>query len=307
MNTKYFLLYENNGYLKFIDNKLIIYKDISEIDLKTFQYCKNDFLTEYNLKDQNIIIAKITFNKENNYYNVTLYNPLFKLNKNISDNRFNQIQKVMLDRLSKVINKKKVKLLDSTSSYKSLLKSIFDEIITDNEMKYYLTLDNSNIDKKVKEKILEMDKNYNWSFSKADDILKSYMEFRNLLLEFFNYYCKNLKQDLYVPENYLFPSEIFDYQTSFYINSYEASNDIDKKLDQEHIDQEFNKFQKILQIRNSPFDDEEIGRMYKINGVNGVMKNFDGNRIYSLTKEDLLRLGLITEEEYLKREGELKP
>ena len=38
MNTKFFLLYEDNGYLKFIDNKLTIYKDISEIDLKTINY-----------------------------------------------------------------------------------------------------------------------------------------------------------------------------------------------------------------------------------------------------------------------------
>ena len=57
----------------------------------------------------------------------------------------------------------------------------------------------------------------------------------------------------------------------------------------------------------SSFDDEEIGMVYKIEGLPGVMKHFDGNRIYSLTKEDLLRLGIMSEEEYLRRENELKP
>ena len=305
MNTKYFLLCEDNGYLKFIDN--YVYKDISQIDLKTITYSKEQFIKENALTSQTIIIAKITLNKQKKYYNVTLYNPLFEPKSKISLNRAEQIQKVMLKRLANVTEHKKEKTLEITSSYRSLLKSIFDEILADEKLKYMLTSKNSKINQKLKEKILEMDNNYNWSFSKADDILKTYMEFRNLLLDFLNYYCQNLKQDLYLPENYFFPSEVFDYQTSFYLSPYDANNDLNKNLDQEYIDKEFNIFQKIIQIRNSPFDDEEIGKIYKIDGLPGVMKHFDGNRIYSSTKEDLLRLGLIREEEYLKKEKELKP
>ena len=211
----------------------------------------------------------------------------------------------MLNRLSKVNNKEK--LLDDTPSYQILLKSLFDEILADKTMKFSLTSDKSKINLKVKEMILEMDKSYNWSFNKVDEVLKSYMEFRNLLFEFFNYYRKDLKQDLLIPENYFFPSEVFDYQTSFYINSYDASNDLEKKLDQENIDKEFIIFQKLLQIKNAPFNDDVIGEIFKREGLSGVMKKFDGNRIYSLTKEDLLRLGIISDEEYLKKENELKP
>ena len=76
MNTKYFLLYDDHNCLKYIDKKPTIYKDISEIDLKTINYSKEEFLKENNLTNQDLIIAKVTFNKNNNYYNVTLYNPL---------------------------------------------------------------------------------------------------------------------------------------------------------------------------------------------------------------------------------------
>ena len=310
MNTKYFLLYDDHNYLKFIDEKPTFYKDISEIDLETINYSKEEFLKKYNLTNNNyLIIAKIALNKDKKYYNVTLYNPLFQTKNKMHENRLNQIKKTMLNRLDKVVNKKREKLLDDTPSYRSLLKSIFDEILADKKMKFYLTIDDNNkkVNLKVKEKILEMDKNYNFSFNQADDILKSYMEFRNLLLEFLNYYRQDLKQDLFVAENYIFPSEVFDYQISFYINPYDASNDIDKKIDEELIDKEFVDFQKLIQIKNSPFDDEEIGRMYKIDGLPGVMKHFDGNHIYSSTKEDLLRLGIISDEEYLKKEKELKP
>lgn len=310
MNTKYFLLYDDHNYLKFIDEKPTFYKDISEIDLETINYSKEEFLKKYNLTNSNyLIIAKITLNKDKKYYNVTLYNPLFQTKNKMHENRLNQIKKTMLNRLDKVVNKKREKLLDDTPSYRSLLKSIFDEILADKKMKFYLTIDDNNkkVNLKVKEKILEMDKNYNFSFNQADDILKTYMEFRNLLLEFLNYYRQDLKQDLFVAENYIFPSEVFDYQISFYINPYDASNDIDKKIDEELIDKEFVDFQKLIQIKNSPFDDEEIGRMYKIDGLPGVMKHFDGNHIYSSTKEDLLRLGLISDDEYLKKEKELKP
>ena len=40
-------------------------------------------------------------------------------------------------------------------------------------------------------------------------------------------------------------------------------------------------------------------------GLNQVMNYFDANRIYSSSKEDLLRLGIINEEDYIKNNKEL--
>ena len=167
---------------------------------------------------------------------------------------------------------------------------------------------NSLINLKIKDYIKEMNgKDYNWLLSKTYDTLKSYMEFRNLLLEFINFYSKDLKQDFFVVENYNFPSEIFEYQTSFYINPFDASNDLKKEIDKNNIDQEFILFQKLLQVKNSAFDDEEVGEIFKLESLKGVMEKFDGNRIYSSTKDDLLRLGILSDEEYLKGNNELKP
>ena len=114
MNTKYFLLYDDHNYLKFINEKPTFYKDISEIDLETINYSKEEFLKKYNLTNNNyLIIAKIALNKDKKYYNVTLYNPLFQTKNKMHENRLNQIKKTMLNRLDKVVNKKREKLLFS--------------------------------------------------------------------------------------------------------------------------------------------------------------------------------------------------
>ena len=66
-------------------------------------------------------------------------------------------------------------------------------------------------------------------------------------------------------------------------------------------------FRKLLQIKKAKFDDYEIGQVFKIEGLKGVMEKFDGNKIYSSTKDDLLRLGILSDEEYLRDNHELKP
>ncbi len=311
MNTKYYLLYDDNNYLRFIDNK--IYSDISEIDLKTIMYNKEDFIKEIlekhniNLINKNIIIAKITLNKEKDYYNVSLYNPIFQYNPNINENRLIKIKKIMLNRLEKVTKKEKIKLLDEDMTFKSLIVNMVEEILSNNNLKDHMINDNSFVNKKIKDDIKNEDRNYSILLSFIIKKLKSYYEFRNFLLEFIDFYRQDLKQKLFLAENYLLPSEVFDYQYSFFISNADASMDIDKKIDQEIEDNKVLKYQKIAKIKMSPFDDEEIGIIYKIEGLPGVMKQFDGNRIYSLTKKDLLRLGIISEDEYLKEENELKP
>ena len=308
MNTKYYLLYEDNNYLKFVDNKPIIYQDISEIDLETINYSKEEFLKNKNLNNKNIIIAKVILNNDKQYYNITLYNPLFQTPNKLNDIRFNQIKKIILERLANIKEHKKNKSLNKSYDYENLLNGLFQEIITNQEMARTLFQKNSLINLKIKDYIKEMNgKDYNWLLSKTYDTLKSYMEFRNLLLEFINFYSKDLKQDFFVVENYNFPSEIFEYQTSFYINPFDASNDLKKEINKNNIDQEFILFQKLLQVKNSAFDDEEVGEIFKLESLKGVMEKFDGNRIYSSTKDDLLRLGILSDEEYLKGNNELKP
>ena len=309
MNTRYFLLYDDGNYLKFIDNKPIIYQDIAEIDLMTIDYSKEEFIKEKNIQENNnIIILKVTLNKDKQCYNISLYNPLFQTKNKLNEKRFNQIKKIILERLSNVKMHKKDKTIKLSYDYQSLLNNLFKEIITSSDMTSDLYDQNSIINLKIKDYIKEMNgKDYNWLFSKTKDILKSYIEFRNLLLEFINYYRKDLINDLSFYENYLFPSEVFLYQTSFYINANDASNDLEKKIDEKNIEEEFLLFRKLLQIKNANFDDYEIGQVFKNEGLKGIMETFDGNRIYSSTKDDLLRLGILSDEEYLRDNHELKP
>ncbi len=310
MNTKYYLLYDDNNYLKFIDNTLYI--DISEIDLKTITYTKEEFIKEIlkkqniNLINKTIVIAKITLNKEKDYYNVNLYNPIFQ-NNNINENRLVKIKKVILNRLEKINKNEKIKLLDDDMTYKSLIVNMVDEILSNKNLKEHMIETNSLINKKIKDDIKHEDYNYNLFLSFINKKLRSYFEFRNFLLEFINYYRQDLKQYFLTSENYLLPSEVFGYHSSFFISNYNASLDMEKLLDDKIHEEESLKYQKIAKIKMSPFDNEEIGTLFRKYGLSYVMEYFDGNYIFSLSKEDLLRLGIISEEEYLKCENELKP
>ena len=311
MNTKFYLLYDDNNCLKFIDN--IVYKDISEIDLKTIMDTKEDFIKEIleekkiDLVDKNIVIAKVTLNKEKDYYNVSLYNPIFQYKSKINENRLAKIKKVILNRLEKVTKKEKIKLLDDNMTFKSLIVKMVEEILSNKNLKEYIIRENSFVNKKIKDDIRNEDCNYNVLLSFIINKLKSYYEFRNFLFEFIDFYRQDLNQKLFLVENYLLPSEVFDYQFSFFISNDEASLDMDKLLDDKIIEEDSLKYQKFAKIKMSPFDDEEIGMIFRKDGLSYVMEYFDGNRIYSSSKEDLLRLGIISDEEYLKRENELKP
>ncbi len=311
MNTKFYLLYDDNNCLKFIDN--IVYKDISEIDLKTIMDTKEDFIKEIleekkiDLVDKNIVIAKVTLNKEKDYYNVSLYNPIFQYKSKINENRLAKIKKVILNRLEKVTKKEKIKLLDDNMTFKSLIVKMVEEILSNKNLKEYIIRENSFVNKKIKDDIRNEDCNYNVLLSFIINKLKSYYEFRNFLFEFIDFYRQDLNQKLFLVENYLLPSEVFDYQFSFFISNDEASLDMDKLLDDKIIEEDSLKYQKFAKIKMSPFDDEEIGMIFRKDGLSYVMEYFDGNRIYSSSKEDLLRIGIISDEEYLKRDNELKP
>ena len=311
--SKFYLLYHDEDKLKHIDNKGLPFNDISEIDLMTIKYNKPDFITyiknNYNidLNDKDIYIAKVTLNKSDNYYNVTLYNPIFQTNKGLAHNRLVKIESVILNRLDKVVKKEKIKLLDESSQYRSLISSMCEEIVTTRKLQEYMSDENnSKLCLKLRDEISELfGADYNFHVSRIWKNLINYMEFRTFLLEYLSYFHKDLKQKIMPAENYLLPSELFNYQWPFYISPYDANKDVNKDIEQRYMDEESYNLSMISYIKTSPFDDEEIGHIYKKYGLNQVMNYFDANRIYSSSKEDLLRLGIINEEDYIKNNKEL--
>ena len=308
MNTKYCLLYEDKAYLKFIDDKPIIYDDISQIDLETINYSKEEYLKIHpQLKDKMIVIAKVTLNKEKDYYNVNFYNPLFQTENKFGENKLIKIKKIILDRIAKVTKKARKKLLDNDDNFKIVINDLCLNIISFDEFKFFITENCQDVNLKVREELLKINKvTDNFHFYNICSYLTSYMEFRKLLLEYFNYYRRDLVNNFMESENYLFPSILFDYQMPFYLSPYDASQDMNKELDMKATEEEEYRFSKLLDIKKRPFDDEEIGFVFKNLGIAGVMGKFDADRIYTSTKEDLLRLGIISIEDYLKSNKELK-
>ena len=80
---------------------------------------------------------------------------------------------------------------------------------------------------------------------------------------------------------------------------------MDKNIDDKYFEEDLAVTSKVIEIKKSPFDDEEIGQVFKKYGISEVMNNFDADRIYSATLEDLLRLGIISDNDYLKKSKEL--
>lgn len=307
--AKFYLLYEDEGKLKFYNKQDTVFNDISEIDLLTIDYSKEGFIKmlndEYqiNIANNNILIAKVTLNKESKSYNISLYNPLFQPSQRINRDKLLKIKYVMLNRLDKIINHEKIKLIDDSSKFHSLINSLCLEILNDKNLKMDMAESKlSSLNLKIKEELVALyGSDYNFHVANIWTMLRSYMDFRNFLLEYINSNCKDLKQDFTIAENYLFPSEIFDYEYSFYIGPYEASLDNNKMIDENYLTEELDTFSKLQEIKRRPFDDEAIGQVFKKYGISEVMNNFEANRIYSSTLEDLLRLGIISDNEYLNR------
>ncbi len=307
--ARFYLLYEEEGKLKFYNKQ--DFNDISEIDLLTIDYSKKEFaeMVKYkyqiDLKDKKLLIAKINLNKDN--YNISIYNPIFQPDKKINIQKYLKIKYVMLNRFDKVMNKEKIKLLDDSSKFHSLINNFCLEIVNDNDLKRKMAdSKSSHINLKLKEEILALS-GYDYKFHVKNiwKKLRNYMDFRSFLLEYIDYYRNDLKQELNIAENYLFPSEIFNYNYSFFINPYEANKDKNKTIDKKYLEEDIDITLKLIKIKNSPFDDEEIGQVFKKYGINEVMNNFDANRIYSSTLKDLLRLGIINDEDYLNKIKEL--
>ena len=311
--AKFYLLVEDENKLQFFDGKATVFNDISEIDLLTIDYSKKEFWDmvknkyQIDLKDKKLLIAKVTLNKERDYYNISLYNPLFQPDKKINMQRYLKIKYVMLNRFDKVMNKERTKLLDDSSKFHSLVNSLCQEIVSYDDLKREMAdSKSSKLNLRLKEEVLALyGSDYNFHVANIWTMLKNYMDFRNFLLEYINYYRKDLKQDFSIAESYLFPSEVFNYDYSFFINPYDASLDMDKNIDDKYFEEDLAVTSKLIEIKKSPFDDEEIGQVFKKYGISEVMNNFDADRIYSATLEDLLRLGIISDNDYLKKSKEL--
>ena len=121
--------------------------------------------------------------------------------------------------------------------------------------------------------------------------LSNYKTLRGVLLEYLNYnqaflLKNNLERIKRV--NQMFMSDIYQEEAtkpsktpSFSLTDIECS--------------------KIAFILSNPYENEELGYYYKIGGLEKVFHYMDTNDIYNSSYEDLLRCGIISKEDYIKR------
>ncbi len=302
--TKYYLLKETPKGLEPIGKYA---SDISFLDLETMLYTKEEYLQKLReqYKDEtitNIFLAKV---KENQVYDMTFYPPLFIINKD--DDKNQKLYAIVKNRSLKALHKEKSKILDPSSQFRSFIANIMQNIISDDQLKYKLTTYSSSLNLKLKEEILQLQgSDYNWHLSKASIILQSYMEMRKLIMAYFTHYDETLKLPNILPENYPIKSSIFNYQTDFYLTLEDVNNDPNKLLDYEELEQELKNQAIIENIKKTPFDDPELEKIYEEQGIEGIKQECDGNKIYSATMEDLLRMEIISDREYLNHKQALK-
>ncbi len=303
MGNKYFFMYEQNGQVKNIDF-LKNYQDITEIDELTFHYQKEDFIQNNSfLKDKNIYIVKVQFFKNSKEFKVNIYEPLFKVPKAFSPQQYERLYFLLKSRQKKVEQNMRSIQYEDSPIYRTYVTEIITTILQNSQLKFYLARQKSAINPWLKRKLLEIDnKNYLFILDLLKKHLLDYMKLRSILIEYCNFYQQDLPKEKTTDiDNTLFQESIFGFKGNNYITPSEAT--MLKNTDDE---EELANYAKISHILNTPFANEKLEIAYREGGIAKIMHDFDINELYESSIEDLLRLKLITEEEYLAAEKNTK-
>ncbi len=292
---KYYLMYFFNGKMNLISHTK--YNDIVQIDNMTFNKTKSEFINSLgyakDLSNNDLFIVEVK-KDSNNEYIINFHDVLFKQNQE----RLNlTIQKNILIKLNDTVNKTVTPMVID-DSYLNLLLT---KSLSDGKLKKYLISKESIMPFKLKEYFKKLDNfNYLFYYYKFKEKLGNYSDFRKFMTSYIKYYDHDLTRanvpnfDLNVPFN----GYIFDLDDNEYYTSYEAFM---INNDHEYEQQKLKEITYLDEIKAKPFYDAKINEAYISGGVKEVYHQFDTDYIYSLPDEDLLKLGILTDHEYLKR------
>ncbi len=329
MKTNYFLIINIRGKATaiYLDNDPRPYVDISEIDLQTMNYSREEIIEfaqqkisdlqklppdKLNLCD--IYVLRVREDKKHKFY-FKFYECIYKTSgisiAECAEERLNRI-KYNLERQK---GKPKVSIdVSSSPHFRHLVKTLLDGIIGDSKFLYSIIRRKSFLNDHFMDILRELSKPYNYHnmnyynyvYPELQKELKSYKQLRGLFLEY-KYFYKSLKRpealDRY---SSLYSSDVFSYNDYFYITKYNADNDPRKTFLWDHIDSNFPllddlKTISILEkVKREPFQNKELEKWYYFGGIEAIFMNMDTNEIYSCSKEDLLRAGIISDNEYLE-------
>ena len=320
--TKYYLIVSVNGLPKIItfsrnDKPISSFTDISEIDLLTMHYTKEELLKYANVKESDYEKTKIFVMRMKGYKYPKYYDCIYKTEKNILE----PLAKERLTRINFNINrekgtKRKSINVNQAEYFDKKMDSILTPICKKKEtLEKVISLYQN---KQLKEPLLSdhlielftslkqnyLLKTYYGLFKEFTKELKSYKKLRGVYLESLYITKKQERFNTYGLSDLSYPSIIFGYSDAFLITPYNALKDENNTyftnvvLKTPNIQNELEQMKIIDNIMRGDFQNEKMGVLFREGGIRLILESMDANDIYSSSKEDLLRAGIIDEKTY---------
>ena len=328
--TKYYLIVSVKGLPKIVsfdrDNeKINKFTDISELDLITMHYTKEELLKYANKKNLDYKNAKVFVLRMKGYKYPKYYDCIYKTDTNIlkplAEERLNRINfniKKGKDVKRKSINVNQAeyfdKKMDSILTPICKKKETLEKVISlyqNKQLKEPLLSDH------LIELFISLKQNYLLNtyyglFKEFTKELKSYKKLRGVYLEGLYLTKKQERFDNYGLNDLSYPSLIFGYNDSFLITPCNALKDKsnsyfnDDVLTTPSVLNELEQIKTIDNIMRGDFQNKKMGYLFREGGRNLILESMDANDIYNSSKEDLLRAGIIDEKTYFDMQDKSK-
>ncbi len=320
--TKYYLIVSVKGLPRIVsfdrDNeKINEFTDISELDLITMHYTKEELLKYANVKESDYKNTKVFVLRMKGYKYPKYYDCIYKTDTNIlkplAEERLNRIN-FNITR-EKDVKRKSINV-NQAKDFDKKMDSILSPICRKQDVlkKAILLYQNKQIkDPLLSDHLIELFiscnenyllKTYYGLFKEFTKELKSYKKLRGVYLEGLYLADKQERFDNYGLNNLSYPSIIFGYGDAFLITPYNALQDEcnsyfnDVVLKTPSVLNELERVKTIDNIMRGDFQNEKIGYLFREGGRNLILESMDANDIYNSSKEDLLRAGIIDEKTY---------
>ena len=208
------------------------------------------------------------------------------------------MKRFALERQQKIKSPNKIELDSSTVAFQEYTNFLMEQITSNRETLMKFTNDSNITNPNLKKNLLQYQKN---NYSIRNMIwkhLKQYKELRMVsyvYLSYLNQEKLDCTRNNIQRENYEYSSLLFDFYYEFPIYYHEASEITEKDfLPATYVERN----QTVQKLKKEPFDSQELNDLYQIGGLSYILEHMDTNELYSSTKDDLLRLGLINDEDY---------
>lgn len=303
------------------------FKDISLIDLFTMHYSKEEFLklikhanSLYVIDEKtDFYILRVT-NSKKDFFNFHTYELIYNysLPDNLTDLKakiYSGLAKLAQERYNNVVHIKTRKLnLEDTPFFREYVFRIINNIVSNNASFNYFNYENCAVlDKRILGRLIDYKPFKNNLI--LEDLL-SYKKLRGLVVEYLNYLHKNPLNINQIQSRmeYYYPKFLFGLEnTPGTISILEAKRRLARipavpnlmSQDEFKTHMSMEDYYLEQKIKMQSFDNSLMEEIFDRGGVEAVMKEMDTNDIYNSSLEDLLRLGILNFDEYLKRKNSL--